>query len=53
MAKAHYGSSVHAVEWVEATMTRLYLGQVGVVLAGLKRMRPTSDEAVKAIESIR
>jgi len=49
VAKAHYGSSVHAVEWVEATMTRLYLGQVGVVLAGLKRMRPTSDEAVKAI----
>ena len=49
VAKAHYGASVHAVEWVEATMTRLYLGQAGVVLAGLKRMRPTSDEAAKAI----
>ena len=30
-------------------MTRLYLGKAGVVLAGLKRMRPTSDEAAKAI----
>ena len=49
VAKAHYGASVHAVEWVEGTMTRLYLGQAGVVLAGLKRMRPTSDEAAKAI----
>ena len=49
VAKAHYGASVQAVEWVEATMTRLYLGKVGVVLAGLKRMRPTSDEAAKAI----
>src|ERR687886_2659122 len=49
VAKAHYGPSVQAVEWVEATMTWLYLGKVGVVLAGLKRMRPTSDEAAKAI----
>jgi len=24
-------------------MTRLYLGKAGVVLAGLKRMRPTSE----------
>src|SRR5712691_1652968 len=49
VAKAHYGASVQALEWVEATMTRLYLGKAGVVLAGLKRMRPTSDEAAKAI----
>jgi len=49
VAQAHYGASVQAVEWVEATMTRLYLGKAGVVLAGLKRMRPTSDEAAKAI----
>ena len=49
MAKAQYGTSLQAQEWVEATMTRLYMGKVGVVLAGLKRMRPTSDEAAKAI----
>jgi hypothetical protein len=28
VAKAPYGASVQAVEWVEATMTRLYLGKV-------------------------
>jgi len=49
VAKAHYGASVQAVEWVEATMTRLYLGKGGVVLAGLKRMRPTSNEAATAM----
>jgi hypothetical protein len=49
VAKAHYGASVQAVEWVEATMTRLYLGKVGLVLGGLKRMQAQSDEAAKAI----
>jgi len=38
-----------SLEWVEATMTRLYLGKVGVVLGGLKRMQAQSDEAQKAI----
>ena len=49
VAKAHYGASVQAVEWVAATMTRLYLGQAGVVLAGLKRMRPMANEAAQAM----
>ena len=49
VAKAHYGSSVQALEWVEATMTRLSLGKVGLVLGGWKRMQPQSDEAEKAI----
>src|SRR3989442_14210432 len=49
VAKAHYGASVQAVEWVEATMTRLYLSQVGVVLGGLTRMQAQSDEAAKAM----
>jgi hypothetical protein len=49
VAKAHYGASVQALEWVEATMTRLYLGKVGLVLGGLKRMQAQSDEATKAI----
>ena len=49
VAKAHYGVSVQAVEWVEATMTRLYLGKVGTVLGGLKRMQAQSDEAQKAM----
>jgi hypothetical protein len=37
------------LEWVEATMTRLYLGKVGLVLGGLQRMQAQSDEAAKAI----
>jgi Uncharacterised protein family (UPF0236) len=49
VAKAHYGTSVQALEWVEATMTRLYLGKVGRVLGGLQRMQAQSDEAQKAI----
>ena len=49
VAKAHYGASVQAVEWVEATMTRLYLGKVGLVLGGLHRMQAQSDEAAQAI----
>ena len=49
VAKAHYGASVQAFEWVEATMTRLYLGKVGLVLGGLKRMQAQSDEAEKAM----
>src|SRR5438105_6197747 len=32
-------------------MTRLDMGKVGGVLAGLKRMRPTSEEATKAIDN--
>jgi hypothetical protein len=49
VAKVHYGASVQALEWVEATLTRLYLGKVGLVLGGLQRMQAQSDEAAKAI----
>lgn len=49
VAKVHYGASEQALEWVEATLTRLSLGKVGLVLGGLKRMQAQSDEAAKAI----
>jgi hypothetical protein len=49
VAQAHYGASVQALEGVEATMTRLYLGKVGVVLGGWQRMQAQSDEAEKAM----
>jgi hypothetical protein len=49
VAKAPYGASVQAGEWVEAPMTRLSLGKVGVVLGGLRRMQAQSEEAAKAI----
>jgi hypothetical protein len=49
VAKVQYESSERALEWVEATLTRLYLGKVGWVLGGLKRMKAASEEAAKAI----
>jgi Uncharacterised protein family (UPF0236) len=49
VAGAQYGHTLQALEWVEATLTRLYHGQVGAVLGGLRRMQPTSEEAAKAI----
>jgi hypothetical protein len=51
MAKAQYGDSQQAHEWVEATLTRLYLGKISAVLGGLKRMRATSEEAQQAISN--
>jgi hypothetical protein len=40
VAKAQYGQTGQALEWVEATLTRLYMSQVGTVLGGLRRMQP-------------
>ena len=51
VAYAQYGHPLHALEWVESTLTRLYLGHVGAVLGGLRRMQPTSEEAAKAIDN--
>jgi len=51
VACAQYGHTLQALEWVEATLTRLYHGQVGAVLGGRRRMQPTSDEAAKAIDN--
>src|SRR5215208_5389107 len=53
VAKAHYGTSVQALEWVKATMTRLDMGQVGWVLGGLRRIQASADEAEKAIANCR
>jgi Uncharacterised protein family (UPF0236) len=49
IAKAQYGTSLQALEWAEATLTRLSLGKVSTVLGGLRRMQPTSDEAAQTI----
>jgi len=51
VAKAHYGQPFQALEWVEATLTRLSMGQMGTVLGGLRRLQPTSAEALKAIDN--
>jgi hypothetical protein len=49
VAQAQYGASGQALHWGEATLTRLYLGQVAAVLGGLRRMQATSADAAKAI----
>jgi Uncharacterised protein family (UPF0236) len=51
VAKVQYGLPERALEWVEATLTRLSLGKVGWVLGGLRRMQPASEEARKAIDN--
>src|SRR5215470_12477864 len=51
VAKAQYGDPLQAQEWAEATLTRVYLGKVGQVLGGLRRMQPTSAEALTAINN--
>ena len=51
VAKAQYADPLQAQEWAEATLTRLYLGKVGQVLGGLRRMQPTSEEALHAIDN--
>jgi hypothetical protein len=51
MAKVQYDDPELAREWGEATLTRLYLGKMGQVLGGLRRMKPASDAARKAIDN--
>ena len=51
MAKAQYDDPERAQEWVEATLTRLYLGKISQVLGGLRRLKPAGEDARKAIEN--
>src|SRR4029450_6713802 len=51
VAKAQYGQTCQALEWVEATLTRLYMGKGGAVLGGRGRRTATSSEALKAIDN--
>ena len=48
-AKTQYGASGQALEWAEATMTRLYLGKGSAVLGGVRRMQAQSAEAEKVM----
>jgi hypothetical protein len=49
VAKVQYASSERALEWVEATLTRLYLGKVGWGLGGLRRMPPPLKKRSKRL----
>jgi hypothetical protein len=45
VATSIYGEGLKAQEWAEATLTRLYHGEVGQVIGGLKRMGARSAQA--------
>lgn len=49
VAVSIYGQGLKAREWAEVTLTRLYHGEVGSVIGGLKRMKPTLDEVAHEI----
>jgi uncharacterized protein (DUF1499 family) len=53
VATAHYSEQPEqALEWVEATMARLFAGEVAGVIWGLQRMRPASAQATAAIDDL-
>ena len=52
VAVAQYGQTLKAVEWTEATLTRLYHGEAGQVIGGLKRMATNSDESAHTVEKL-
>jgi len=51
LAQAHYSKDSQKVqEWVEAALTRLFTNQIDRVIAGIKRMKPSSDAAREQIK---
>ena len=51
LANAQYGkNSQKAREWVEATLTRLFLNKANRIIAGIKRMKPNSEVAKDQID---
>jgi len=51
VANAQYGAPLQAQEGAEATLSRLSLGKVGQVRGGVRRMQPTSEEALQAVDN--
>lgn len=50
IAETHYGDRPEkALEWVEATMTRLFCQEITGVIWGLERMQPRTEEAATQI----
>ena len=52
VAVVQYGQTLKAVEWTEATLTRLSHGEAGQVIGGLKRMATNSDASAHAVEKL-
>jgi hypothetical protein len=50
-AHSQYGkNSLKAQEWVEATLARLFSNDISKIIAGIKRMKPSSDSAKEQID---
>lgn len=47
-----YGDSLHAQQWAEATLARLYEGQVQLVMSDLKQIHAASEGATHMIEKL-
>lgn len=53
MAQAQYGAQLEqALEWVESTMARLFMGEADKVIRSLKRMRPSGVKARTEIHTL-
>ena len=53
VAKAQYGKrSIKGLQWVEATVSRLFFSEVGNVIAGLRRMKPINNETKEEIRKL-
>jgi len=53
VAAAQYGEQPEkALEWVEATMARLFMGEVDRVIGGLRRMQPSTVKAGAQIDNL-
>jgi len=53
VAEVQYGASPEqALEWVEATMARLFAGEVDGVIWGLQRLRPVTPAAAAEIDKL-
>ena len=51
LANTQYGkNSQKAREWVEATLSRLFMNNADQIISGIKRMKPRSDEAKDQID---
>jgi hypothetical protein len=50
IAKAQYGEDAFKMmQWVESTMSRLFYGEVGYVIGGLRRMKPKNNDVKEQI----
>ena len=47
-----YDDPVEAMQWAEATMSRLYFGEVGHVVGGLKRMKQRNTAVDKEVRKL-